>query len=777
VHGIIRQTNFKRKITMPTKHLWFVCAFAAAGMAQAPAQTATESAIYSFFTFPYGANPYAPLARDSADNLYGTTNQGGQADVGLVFKLSSSGKETTLHSFLGGNDGANPYSGVLLADGNLYGTTYQGGASNAGIVYEISPSGTERVLYSFTGGADGGNPYAGVIADSAGNLYGTTYKGGAFGYGTVYKLTPAGQETVLYSFSGGADGANPYAGVIWDPSGNLYGTALYGGVTTCTYGCGVVYKLSPTGQQTVLYSFSSQNHGAGWPYAGVIRDSAGNLYGTASGGGEKNGGEVYEISAAGTYSVLYSFFINGGPAVPKGGLVRDSSGNLYGTTEQYNLTGLGAVYKLEAGGHIKLLYTFPGSGDNTNMGSMNAGVILDSQGNLYGTTPYGGTQGMAYKLSSSGAETTLYNFTPAPGGTIAFAGVTRDAAGNLYGATQKGGASNAGVVYRVNTAGQEKALYNFTNGVDGGSPEWTPVVDTQGNVYGTTLGGGSAPGAAGFGVVYKIDLSGQESVLHTFTGGADGGYPNFLTIDAAGNLYGTAWYGANGGGVLYEIDASGQQSILYSFTGGADGGNPGSPILGSAGNIYGVTAGGGAYGLGVIFKVDPSGQETVLYSFPGGPEGAGPEGIVMDSAGNLYGATAAGGGAVDEAGSGVVFELTAGGAYNVLYVFTGGADGGMPFAGVIRDSVGNLYGTTNGGGITTCTAGGGLGCGVVYKVDPAGQETVLHAFTGGADGNSPNSGLVADSSGNLYGTTPWGGKGGFSNVFASGGGVVFKVAP
>jgi uncharacterized repeat protein (TIGR03803 family) len=126
VHGIIRQTNFKRKITMPTKHLWFVCAFAAAGMAQAPAQTATESAIYSFFTFPYGANPYAPLARDSADNLYGTTNQGGQADVGLVFKLSSSGKETTLHSFLGGNDGANPYSGVLLADGNLYGTTYQG---------------------------------------------------------------------------------------------------------------------------------------------------------------------------------------------------------------------------------------------------------------------------------------------------------------------------------------------------------------------------------------------------------------------------------------------------------------------------------------------------------------------------------------------------------------------------------------------------------------------------------------------------------------------------
>jgi uncharacterized repeat protein (TIGR03803 family) len=187
--------------------LQLTCLLTAAGMAQA--QTPTEKVIYSFSTFPYGANPYAPLVRDAAGNLFGTTNQGGQADVGLVFELSPSGKETILHSFMAGSDGANPYSGVLLAGGNLYGTTYRGGASNAGVVYQISAAGKETVLYSFTGGADGGNPYAGVIADSAGNLYGTTYNGGAFGYGTVYKLTPTGQETVLYSFTGGADGGNP----------------------------------------------------------------------------------------------------------------------------------------------------------------------------------------------------------------------------------------------------------------------------------------------------------------------------------------------------------------------------------------------------------------------------------------------------------------------------------------------------------------------------------------------------------------------------------------
>jgi uncharacterized repeat protein (TIGR03803 family) len=187
------------------------CLIAAACLAQA--QPPTETVIYSFSTFPYGANPYAPLIRNSAGDLFGTTSQGGEADVGIVFDLGPSGKETILHSFQGGSDGANPYSGLLLGSGgNLYGTTYQGGASNAGTVYEVSASGEETVLYSFTGGADGGNPYAGVVADSSGNLYGTAYNGGANGYGTVYKLTPAGQETVLHSFTAARMAAIPTRG-------------------------------------------------------------------------------------------------------------------------------------------------------------------------------------------------------------------------------------------------------------------------------------------------------------------------------------------------------------------------------------------------------------------------------------------------------------------------------------------------------------------------------------------------------------------------------------
>jgi uncharacterized repeat protein (TIGR03803 family) len=665
--------------------------------------------------------PYAPLVRDAAGNLYGTTNQGGQADVGIVLKLSPSGKETVLHSFMGGSDGANPYSGVLLADGNLYGTTYQGGASNGGVVYQISPAGKETVLYSFTGGADGGNPYAGVIADSAGNLYGTTYNGGAFGYGAVYKLTPTGQETVLYSFTGGVDGGNPYAGVIEDSSGNLYGTAVTGGsAPSPVYAGGVVFKLSPAGQGTVLYSFNTQRQnnghgpaGPGVPYAGVILDSAGNLFGAAADDGEKDGGCVYEISATGTFSALYSFNINKGPAIPQGGLVRDSAGNLYGTTEWFkkdfnDISALGAVYRLEPGGQLDVLYKYPGSGDDTYRGSMNAGVVLDSEGNLYGTTPYGGMQGMVYKVSPSGAETTLYSFAPAPGGTNPSTGVTVGPSGELYGATLFGGVSNWGVVYRLSNAGRESTLYSFTGGADGGSPRAGVVLDSAGNVYGTAYEGGLASGAAGFGAVYKISPTGQETVLHTFTGGADGGNPGQLTIDSAGDLYGVAGYGvladgATGAGVVFKIPRSGDETVLYTFTGGADGSGPNGVTLDSAGNLYGTTYTGGAAGYGVIFRLSVSGEETVLYNFPGGPEGSLPgAGPYRDSAGNLYGTTSTGGGAVGEGGAGVVFELTGAGTYTVLYRFTGGSDGGSPFSGVVRDAAGNLCGTTLSGGTTDC---------------------------------------------------------------------------
>lgn len=329
-----------------------------------------------------------------------------------------------------------------------------------------------------------------------------------------------------------------------------------------------------------------------------------------------------------------------------------------------------------------------------------------------------------------------------------------------------------------------KVLYAFTGGADGGQPMAGLIRDNAGNLYGTTQGGGilSGPCApSGCGVVFKLDSSGKETVLYRFTGGEDGASPAAsLVRDSAGNLYSSTgsggrsciWSG-NGCGVIFKLDpATGKETVLHAFTGGADGWSPaGSLLLDEAGTLYGVTASGGASGgcggggCGVVFKLDTATrEETVLYTFTGGADGGQPvAGLLRDSAGNFYGTASLGG--IPEPcgiGCGVTFELESTDIESVLYTFRDGADGGVPVAALIKDSVGNFYGTTEYGGTSDW--------GVVFKLSPSGVETVLHTFTGGADGATPRGGLIQDAASNRYGTALQGGTGTF---FTNG--VVFKL--
>ena len=237
------------------------------------------------------------MVQDSADNLYGTTPDGGASDAGVVFKVAKHGKETVLYSFTGGDDGGNPFAGLIRdSAGNLYGTTTYGGdlkcnnGYGCGTVFKLGKTGKETVLYSFTESPDGAYPYAGLVRDTKGNLYGTTFFGGASGAGTVFKVDKTGKETVLYSFTGGSDGKYPYAGLLRDTKGNLYGTTEYGGASSN----GTLFKLDTSGTETVLHSFTGGSDG-GLPIAGLILDASGNLYGAAQSGGD-GGGTVFELT-------------------------------------------------------------------------------------------------------------------------------------------------------------------------------------------------------------------------------------------------------------------------------------------------------------------------------------------------------------------------------------------------------------------------------------------------------------------------------------------------
>jgi len=343
--------------------------------------------LHSFTAYSDGAYPAGSLLKDKSGNFYGTTYEGGDAGHGTVFRLAPDGSESVLHSFAG-SDGANPQGGLIIdKSGNLYGTTSGGGDADYGTVFELAPDGNETVLHSFEDGSDGAMPSGGLTTDRRGNLYGTT--SGVDDLGSVFKLSPHGTLTTLHRFEGSSDGASPFGGVVFDAQGNLYGTAFDGGAD----GQGTVFKLATDGTLTVLHTFTGGNDGAS-PFAGVIMDASGNLFGTTffGGGADCDGGgcgTIFKIAPDGTETILRTFKSGqqgSGPAAP---LLMDGNGNLYGTTSGI-VSGYGTVFELTSHGAMTVLHSFTGGSDGSQP---YGGLIADRKGNLYGTTEYGGQTG------------------------------------------------------------------------------------------------------------------------------------------------------------------------------------------------------------------------------------------------------------------------------------------------------------------------------------------------------------------------------------------------
>jgi uncharacterized repeat protein (TIGR03803 family) len=372
------------------------------GAVAAPlARAQTFTVIHNFTGGSDGANPLAGFLIEGT-TLYGTASSGGSSRHGVVFALNESGEETVLHEFTGGSDGASP-EGLLVMDkaGNLYGTTRLGGVSDAGAVFKVTRKGAETVLYSFKGKADGANPVAGLAIDKVGNLYGTTTKGGPSNDGTVFELAVpkvtggAWREEVLHTFGEDKDGASPVAGVTLDASGNLYGTTAAGG----TYGYGTVFQMTPSSsgwKESVLHEFELQSDG-GVPYAGLVLDSKGDLYGAATdggAGGANGGGTVFELTHAnGTWKFTVLYRLSGWGISGSWRNLLLVSGKIYASTHCDGTHNAGTVYELTDSGTTwtyKPLYILNGSSDG--MFSI-SNLVADSQGNLYGTTLEGGAHG------------------------------------------------------------------------------------------------------------------------------------------------------------------------------------------------------------------------------------------------------------------------------------------------------------------------------------------------------------------------------------------------
>ena len=344
-------------------------------------------------------------------------------------------------------DGGTPTAGLVRdSSGNFFGTTLAGGTYDFGTVFKLDSAGKETVLYSFTGGMDGISPEAPLIQDAAGNLYGTATSSLDFGgVGNVFKLDTAGNQTVLYSFGVWPDGGYPYGPLIRDAAGNLYGTTRFGGdFFGCS--CGVVFKLSPTGQETVLHTFAGFPTDGGEPFSGLIGDAAGSLYGTTYNGGVYAGGTIFKVDRSGKEAV-HSFTGGRDGANPNAGLIRDAAGRFYGATTRGGVYGAGTLFKAERG-RLIVLYSFTGGADGANPTGT---LTQDGAGNLYGSTTSGGLSsfGTIFKLDSAGKETVLHNFSGGTDGANPNGGLIRDRAGNLYGTAALGGGSESGVVFEL----------------------------------------------------------------------------------------------------------------------------------------------------------------------------------------------------------------------------------------------------------------------------------------------------------------------------------------
>ena len=731
--------------------------------------------ITSIVPAPNGLNPRAPLLLGKDGNLYGTTTEGGAyARCGTIFRITPSGTLTTLVQFNGANGDVSVGPLLQGRDGNFYGTTTGGGSNFYGTVFKLTPSGKFTTLASFN--VYNCSPMGTLAQDAQGNIYGAS--AGNYGPnedysqpetgGSVFKVSPTGVVTTLYSFSifasGFQYGNHPQGGVTMGNDGNLYGTTPYGGTGgNGKYPDGTLFKITPAGVLTTLVSFNYYGNGAA-PFNPLIKDANGNFYGTTNEGGPKSSssspatGTIFEATPTGSLTTLYTFSHNH----PNCELMLDPAGNLYGTTTLGGTANEGTAFKLSAGGTLNTLFNFNAASGIQPSG----GLVEDASGNLYGTTfnlgsapgtmfrgnngastpaaPY--AEGGVFKLAPGGMFTELATFFE-NGGANPDARLLQASDGNFYGTTTNGTLSSpmgtpstAGTVFRYapNSGVTPLAVFDATTG---SFPEAALIQGSDGNLYGTTFGlnvfAGSYPGS-----VYKLTLGGVLSPVYVSTSFSS----TAELIEGAPDVFYGTFQGnpaATDGGV-FQVSSSGAFSTVGIFPEDSSQGSfpVAGLIFGSDGNLYGTAEDGGPSDSGSIFRISPSAQDesiTALGFFSATSGGNPNSTLVPGPDGDFYGTTY----------QGNSFEFTPD-QPTATPVPVGPLNGSGADSGLLA-SGGNFYGTNENS---------------ILEITPAGVVTTLYTFfTADGDPVKP-SGLIQGTDGAFYGTTYSGGTtGSYGSVF------------
>lgn len=576
------------------------------------------------------------------------------------------------------------------------------------------------LLYEFSG--RGGSPAAGLVRGEDGKLYGTLSSGGNSGYGSVYVLTPDGSGGYSYSelyAAVAADGAIGFSTALLEASDGRF----YGG--TYFPDGGVIYRVDGSGNFAVVHTFTG-NEGS---YPGsLIQPGSGDIFGVTAFGGSGGGGTAFRMDGSGNVTVLHEFV--GPEGRNPGVLVLAADGFLYGETGSGGSSGRGTVYRMDLSGSVTLLHDFTGPD-----GSGPSGLIEGTDGFLYGTTSSGGTfdRGTIFRIDTAGTLTTLHSLASTEGSIPVQ--MIEGSDGNFYGVTLEGGAADAGTLFRVDSAGSFATLHEFSE-VEGTRPA-SALLEDGGRLVGTALLGG----AGGFGTVFAADFSGTLQVVYSFLGPPEGSAPVGGLLQASdGLLYGTAAFGGDSGrGTIFRLDLPGNLTRLHSFDGPADGGSPDASLIqASDGDLYGTASAEGPGGRGTLYRISTAGLFTMLHGFSGA-DGDWPHASLVEAAdGDYYGTTLAGG----EDNLGTVFRIDGSGVFATLHEFSG-PDGAAPYAGLVQAADGRFYGTT---------VGSFPSPGNVFRMEASGAITTLHLF-GSPEGGTSGGGLLLASDGNFYGAT------------------------